>query len=73
MLWDQRAWHRGISRTLPDGLRIFAIFGFYALPVYGPVYRQRTMPAAQRAAWLNANPEERVFYGGLFAPEVPAD
>jgi hypothetical protein len=28
------------------------------------------MPPAQRAAWLNAeDPEERVFYGGLFAPE----
>lgn len=70
VLWDQRTWHRGTSRTLPGGHRIFALFGFYALPVYGPRYRQRTMPAAQRDAWLNSeDPEERVFYGGLYAPE----
>jgi hypothetical protein len=67
VLWDQRMWHRGTSRTVP-GYRIFAIFGFHSVPIYGP--DQRRMPAAQRRAWLNASDvSEQVLYGGTFLPE----
>jgi hypothetical protein len=66
-LWDQRMWHRGTTRTL-DGLRVFAIFGFYAVPIYGP--DRREMPEAQHQAWLNAKDRsEQVFYGGPFLPK----
>jgi hypothetical protein len=66
VLWDQRLWHRGTSRTEP-GLRIFTIYGFYGVPVYGP--DQRTMPEAQRRAWLESNePRDQVYFGGTFLP-----
>ena len=68
VLWDQRIWHRGTPRTLP-GLRIFAIFGFYSIPIYGE--DRREMQEAQRRAWLDApDHSERVFYGGPFVPEA---
>jgi hypothetical protein len=67
VLWDQRLWHRGMPRTLP-GFRIFALFGFYAVPAYGA--RPWTMPEAQRRAWVEAaDPVDRVLYGGTFSPE----
>ena len=68
VLWDQRLWHRGTARTVP-GLRIFAIFGFYSVPIYGT--DRRVMTEAQRRAWLEApDTSEQVFYGGAFAPSV---
>lgn len=67
VLWDQRLWHRASTRTAP-GLRILALFPFYA--VYTPhVTRQLQMQRAQRDAWLRStDPAERLFLGGMFEP-----
>lgn len=71
VLWDQRMWHRGTPRNVP-GLRIFAIFGFYGVPIYGT--DRREMTPAQKQAWLNAETtSERVFWGGTFTPETMRD
>jgi hypothetical protein len=68
VLWDQRMWHRATARSLP-GLRLFAIFGFYSVPVYGP--DRRFLPEAMRQAWLDtADPYEEVLYGGAFGPAL---
>ena len=66
VLWDQRLWHRGTPRTVP-GMRVFAIFGFYGVPVYG--HDRRFMPEAQRRALRDATSDaDRVFFGGTFLP-----
>ena len=65
VLWDQRLWHRGTTRTIP-GLRIYALFGFYSVPTYGD-NDIRPMPLAQRRlAEESADPAEKRFYGGPF-------
>ena len=67
VLWDQRAWHRGTHRIVP-GERIFALFGFYSVPVYHD--GQHRMSPAQHKAMLEAtDPEDRVLYGGVFVRE----
>lgn len=67
VLWDQRCWHRGTNRIVP-GERIFALFGFYSVPVYHE--GQHRMSPAQRQALLEAtDPRDRVFYGGVFVRE----
>lgn len=67
MLWDQRCWHRGTHRVVP-GERIFALYGFYPVPVYHE--GQHRMSPAQRTAMLEAtDPEDRVLYGGVFVRE----
>ena len=65
-LWDQGLWHRGTRRMVP-GTRIFALFGFYAVPIYdGTPYQ---MTRAQRRAWQEArDPDEQLLYGGTFGP-----
>ena len=68
VIWDQRLWHRGTTRTVP-GLRIFALFGFYSVPIYGDDY-QRAMPTAQRKLIQDSDDvAERRFYGGPFIPD----
>ena len=66
-LWDQALWHRSTPRTVP-GMRVFALFGFYPVPIYDQTpYR---MTRAQRRAWREArDADEHVLYGGVFAPE----
>lgn len=66
LLIDQRTWHRGTARTV-DGNRFLFVYGLYALPFfYGNLAH---MPVAQRQAWMRAdNPNDRVFFGGPFAP-----
>jgi len=67
MLWDQRCWHRGTNRVLP-GERIFALYGFYPVPVYHE--GQHRMTIAQRDAWKQAaTPQDRVYFGGTFTME----
>lgn len=66
LLIDQRTWHRGTARKV-DGTRFLIVYGIYAMPFfYGHVSH---MPAAQRRAWINAkNSNDRLFFGGPFAP-----
>jgi hypothetical protein len=66
LLIDQRTWHRGTPRKVP-GTRFLIVYGMYAMPhFYGTTFH---MPLSQRKAWFNARSlEERVFFGGPFAP-----
>ena len=58
VVWDQRLWHRGSARTVP-GLRMVAIFGFYAV---NSGYR---LSEAQMNALAKASSEEeRILFGG---------
>ena len=66
VIWDQRCWHRATPRSVP-GLRILTLFGFFPVPIYHG--EPHHLKIAQREAWLNAtNDEDRVLYGGTFAP-----
>lgn len=71
LLLDQRTWHRGTARKV-TGNRFLIIYGYYALPhFYGTTFR---MPRAQRNAWINSDSrQDRVLFGGPFAPPVRED
>jgi hypothetical protein len=61
ILWDQRLWHRGSSRT-EEGIRIVAIFGFFAVPITA---EQWTVSASQKNAYLAAeSDQEKTLFGG---------
>jgi len=69
-LLTQGLWHRGTRRTVP-GLRVFALFGFYAVPVYDGM--PWTMARSQRQAWQEAdNPSEQYSMEERSAASPPA-
>ncbi|MDA1139890.1 MAG: phytanoyl-CoA dioxygenase family protein [Planctomycetota bacterium] len=61
IIWDQRLWHRGSSRTEP-GTRIVAIFGFFSVPI---TPEQWTVSTYQKNAYLAAETDqEKTLFGG---------
>jgi hypothetical protein len=72
VLWDQRLWHRGAPRTA-EGDRIFALYGFYALPRFDQNHPVQ-MPRALAQLWDDAtDPRDRLYLGGIWTRTVDAD
>ncbi len=65
VIWDQRLWHRGTQRTA-GSRRLHVLYTFYPSQLMEATTQRMT--AAQSRAWREAtDPQDRIFFGGIFA------